>query len=187
MGATRGRMASRDRCLFAVLYFCGLRVSEALALRRKDVIDEGQIVPELQVMTAKSHGRKKRHIVYLHAELVSALMAWLRDMEALGWQTGNCYLFHRLGHVNAPISRTHAWRIVQQAAKGDRSAHLAGCIGTHSFRKGFGEDIYEDSGRNIRSAQEALRHQSPEATQYYLRIGSQVVKDLVLQRFRKGG
>jgi len=36
-GAFRGRFAARDRALFGVLYYFGWRISEALALRVRDV------------------------------------------------------------------------------------------------------------------------------------------------------
>lgn len=49
-------------------------------------------------------------------------------------------------------------------------------IGTHSFRKMFASKVYENSGYNIRIAQEVLQHSSPATTQRYLSVSAQDIE-----------
>ena len=48
-------------------------------------------------------------------------------------------------------------------------------IGTHSFRKFFATNVYQDNGYNIILVQELLQHSSPDITRRYIGISS---KDL---------
>jgi integrase len=44
----RGKYAARDRCLFTIMMKTGLRVSEALSLRVRQVVSDGEIVDEVE-------------------------------------------------------------------------------------------------------------------------------------------
>ena len=46
-------------------------------------------------------------------------------------------------------------------------------IGTHSFRKFFGTDIYRENGNDIVLVQELYQHSSPETTRKYITIMSE--------------
>jgi len=178
--ALRGRMTLRDRCLIVMMRRGGFRISELLSLRLGDVIDQGQIPEEVQVMRRHTKGQRAGYTVPLHHEARAALAAWIEAMNLMGWQTAECFLFPRLGSENRPISRTQAWRIVRRAAKGEGGARLAGCIGCHSLRKSFGTDIYRRSGRDVRAAQEALRHASLDSTLHYLPVTRERLQRLIL-------
>jgi integrase len=180
VASIRGRMAKRDRCLIIMLRRTGFRISELLSLRLEDVIDQGQILPEIEVERRHTKGKRHSRKVPLHREAREALTAWLRKMARLGWQTKGCYLFVSLGYKNRPISRGQAWRIIQRAAKGPKSPHLAGSIGPHSLRKALGMSIYERSGRDIRATQVALGHASLDSTIHYLAVAEDRVRALIL-------
>jgi integrase len=45
----RGKYAARNRALFVVMMKTGLRVSEALSLRVRQVVSDGEIVDEIEI------------------------------------------------------------------------------------------------------------------------------------------
>lgn len=180
LAACRGRMVLRDRCLLVLLRRAGPRISEALSLRLADVVESGRVRDEVQFARRHMKGRREGRIVPLHAEARAALAAWVEAMAEAGWQTAETFLFRRLGRRNRPLSRVQAWRMIQTAAKGAGGAGLAGCIGTHSCRKTFAQDIYLRSGRDIRLTQAALGHLSMESTVAYLPASQERVRGLIL-------
>jgi integrase len=185
LAAIGGRMALRDRCLVELMYRTGARIAEALSLRLDNVlewrrVDEAErwrIVERLQIAKRHTKGKRKGYGVILHPAARAALEAWLREAARQGWETAECFLFVRLGVRNEPITRVQAWRIVRDAAT---AAGLGGCIGNHSLRKSYGMGIYERSGRDIRAAQEALRHKSLDSTLHYLPVTQDRLDRLVL-------
>ena len=52
-------------------------------------------------------------------------------------------------------------------------------ISTHSFRKYYATEIYEESGYNIVLVQELLQHSSPTITQRYIGIGSKALESAI--------
>ena len=180
LAAFRGRMKLRDRCMAVMIRRGGFRISELLCLTLGDVVDQGQVLPVIYI--AKRHTKRKRagYRRDLHWEAREALTEWIDVLFEAGWQTREVCLFHSLGRVNRPISRQHAWKVINRAAKRWDGARLAGPIGPHSLRKSWGCDIFEASGKNLRAAQEALRHTSPETTSRYLPIASEELSRLIL-------
>jgi integrase/recombinase XerD len=191
LAAVGGRMVLRDRCLIELMYRTGARISEALSLRlgnvlervRADGTEQWRIVARLQIAKRHTKGKRKGYGVVLHAAARAALEAWLREAAGLGWSTAECYLFMRLGRGNRPITRSHAWRIIDGAAS---AAGLDGCVGNHSLRKSYGMGVYERSGRDIRVTQEALRHVSLDSTLRYLPVSQDRIDRLTLGHDERG-
>lgn len=50
-------------------------------------------------------------------------------------------------------------------------------ISTHSFRKTFASNVYEDSGYNVELVRQLLQHSSTVTTQRYLGVGSKQVEE----------
>jgi site-specific recombinase XerD len=177
--ALGGRMAKRDRCLVEMMRRGGFRISELLSLRLGDVVEQGQIVPEVAVARRHTKGKRHGYSVVLHAEARAALTDWVSAMIEGGRMTEECYLFPAMGYANRPMTRQQTWGIIRRAAKSP-AAHLPGCVGNHSLRKSFGMDIYERSGRDIRATQEALRHVSLDSTLHYLPVSKERVNRLIM-------
>jgi integrase len=120
----------------ALLQLClGLRVSEVLALRWKDVdwlgsklnVEHGIVNQHLDFV--KTEGSRK--IMNLDPALLSVLSAWKQRTE---FPAAEDWVFPspvKLGRL--PYSYTGYWRVLQEATK----AAGLGRLGTHSFRHTF--------------------------------------------------
>jgi integron integrase len=186
----------RDECLLVamLIYSAGLRVSECVRLRIKDV-DFGR--KELIIRDAK--GKKDRvstlpgciverlkvHLVLVRDAHEKALRegyagAWLSDALARkyrnadkqwGWQ----YLFPASTPSIDPCSgirrRHHLNKsVIQRAFKqAIRRAGVNKPGGTHSLRHSFATDLLLD-GYDIRTVQELLGHSSVKTTQIYTHV-----------------
>lgn len=113
--AAAGQLRPRPRALCHTLAFTGARVSEVLALTRR------QVEAELGVVRIQS--LKRRRLLYRHVpvpgELIDQLLA----------------LVDRPGDVLIPMHRSHAWRTVREVmASCGISGPMATCKG---LRHGF--------------------------------------------------
>ena len=70
--------SERDRLLLRVLWSTGARISEALALRAKDVRRQGLVVPNLK---NPSRPVKMAHLAVAHAGLPGALLLCAREHD----------------------------------------------------------------------------------------------------------
>lgn len=177
--APRGRMALRDRLLIVLLRWSGLRIAEALSIRRGDVVDFGKVLPEFSVARNATKGRRHGCVVLVPPELARALADWLRHMDGEGWSTAEVWLFRAMGPVNRPISQTQGWRIIRRWAR-HADVQLPGPVSPHSLRKTFGIDVYERSGHDIRVAQAALRHDNHRVTEVYLAVMQKRLRRLLM-------
>ena len=181
------------RLLFDLMYGSGLRVTEPLSLRLRDVeMERGRLL----IRAAK--GNKDRFVPIprvcvepLRAQMAKAKAVWEWDRAhtplvgvvlpnalerkyprapfALGW----FWVFPSPGHCDHPRTgeRTH-WRLhegsVQRAVKD--AAAAAGIVGTvtpHVLRHAFATHLLE-AGTDVRTLQELMGHVSMETTAGYL-------------------
>ncbi|MGH6788104.1 MAG: tyrosine recombinase XerC [Pseudolabrys sp.] len=151
---------ARDAAVLALLYGSGLRISEALGLRRHDVPAPGKG----DVITVTGKGNKRRMVPVLKSVLTSiadyvALCPF--DLPADG------PLF--LGARGGPLSP----RIVQFAM-----ARLRGALGLpdtatpHALRHSFATHLLARGG-DLRAIQELLGHASLSTTQIYTAVDTE--------------
>lgn len=168
----RGRLiALRDRALLFTLSDTGLRVHEAVGLRRGDVDwNEGR-----SILVGKGD---REAVVRFSTRALRYLRAYL---DARGAQDGSSGrplrslpLFARhdrgAGDQVLPISTTTARAIVHRRtaeALGDRPSEA---ITPHSFRHYFVTTVLRGSGGNLKLAQELARHRSIAVTQRYAHL-----------------
>jgi len=155
---------ARDAAVLALLYGCGLRISEALGLRRADFAARDAI-------TVTGKGRKQRMVPLLPAvaKLIAAYIALCPyDLPEQG------ALF--VGAKGGPLSP----RIVQLAM-----ARLRGVLGLpetatpHALRHSFATHLLARGG-DLRSIQELLGHASLSTTQIYTEIDA----DRLIEAYR---
>jgi integrase/recombinase XerD len=102
---------TRDRLLLETLWQTGGRVSEVLALRRRDVdATEGALELANKKQRRADRGRK---LVYVASGLVAARLAYCREH---GVPAGG-YVFASAQAPGAPISRVQLWRLVTGCAR----------------------------------------------------------------------
>ena len=144
----------RDRALFALLYGCGLRIGEALALNRRDIQNLDRIV-----VTGK--GNKQRVVPML--KMVSMQIS---DYLAIcPYDVGNdgpLFLGARGKRLNAAIAQ-RAMRTVR-AVLG-----LTETATPHALRHSFATHLLSGGG-DLRTIQELLGHASLSTTQRYTEV-----------------
>lgn len=148
---------SRDLMLFEMGIFTGLRISDILKLKVKDVKNVTHIV-------VKEIKTKKERRSCINSELKTCLDKYILNMN------DEEYLFQSRKGNNTPISRNQAYRIINQAAK---KIGITDKIGTHTLRKTFGYHHYK-TYKDIAALQSTLNHSSASVTLRYIGINDDI-------------
>lgn len=142
----------RNRCLMALLYDTGMRISEALALTREDVLD-GRAT-RLRLVVTKNG---KPRTVFLSDDTRELISAYTRERQ--DDQRAALFVSHRRGKGQA-ITPSHAWLIVKQAAQAEG---LYANTSPHSLRHRRAQDLL-DEGMPLEWVAALLGHQHPDTT-----------------------
>lgn len=146
----------RDRALLEVLYSTGMRVSELVALRLKDLdLESGQ-------GRVLGKGRKER-MVFLGSAALKALEAWLPERGRRTRGGATLFLNRRGGALTT--RRVHQILTALAAERG-----LPGPVSPHTLRHSFATHLL-GRGADLRVVQELLGHASLAATQIYTHLG----------------
>lgn len=145
----------RDYMLFVIGINTGLRISDILPLKVKDVTGTHIIIKE------KKTGKNKRFKI--NSNFRSDLDKYIINMN------DNDYLFpSRKG--DKPISRIQAYRILNEVAEKLGVPE----IGTHTLRKTFGYWHYKQF-KDVAILQKIFNHSSPSVTLAYIGITADLV------------
>ena len=154
-------LGARDAALLTLLYGAGLRISEALGLKRGDV-------PLGESLTVVGKGRKERSVPMLPL-LREALQTYADKIPFTGAPSSPLFLSRR----GLAMSAREAQALMQK---------LRGRLGLpekatpHALRHSFATHILQGGG-DLRSVQELLGHSSLSTTQIYTAIEtSQLLK-----------
>lgn len=148
---------TRDYMMFLLGIYTGLRISDVLRLRVKDVAGKNYIS-----IKEKKTNKSKR--IPIHPLLKKELKGYIK-----GKPTNEYLIKSRIGK-NKPISRTQAYRILKEVAnKFDIDE-----IGTHSMRKTFGYHYYNQT-KDIAFLQKVFNHAKPEDTLLYIGLDQDVL------------
>jgi len=153
------KQSQRDLLLFVFGINTGIRVSDLLSLKVKDIRDEDGIKEFLYLQD--STGEKAYYINHrIHVELEAYLKAYkLEEGDFLFKSKKN----------NQAITRQQAYRIIHNAAK---EVGIPGKIGMHTLRKTFGYHAYR-KGIAISILMETYHHHSPSETLKYIGINKE--------------
>ena len=149
----------RHRALLAILYGCGLRVSEVTQLQVSD-IDSARNV----VRVRHGKGGKDRQTL-LPAKLLELLRCYWRSQRPTGW------LFPSADSTR-PISPKAVFLACRKAAQ---RAGISKPIHPHSLRHAFATHLLE-AGVNLRTIQILLGHANLETTARYLHVADVAVR-----------
>ena len=152
-------IAARNAAVLALLYGAGLRISEALSLRRSEAPRGAN-----DALRIRGKGGKERIVPVLPA-VSAAIAAYLR---ACPFSPGpNAPLF--LGARGGPLNP----RIVQRAMEKMRSAlGLPETATPHALRHSFATHLLTNGG-DLRTIQELLGHASLSTTQIYTGVDTE--------------
>ncbi len=149
----------RDRALLEVLYGCGLRVSEAAALKRSDVFEKDAFIRII------GKGNKQR-LVPIGEPALEAIDAYLAVRPSAFDPVLDDVIFHN--RFSKPLSRISIFKMIKQQAL------IAGIhkeISPHTLRHSFATHLVEN-GADLRVVQEMLGHESILTTEIYTHIDS---------------
>ncbi len=148
----------KHRTILALLYSCGLRISEVLELRIANIdIDRRQVI----ILNAK--GRKDRYVV-LAESTVPLLINYISSYRPRN------YLFNGTGQ--GPYSGTSIRAFLKRSC---RRAGIRKRVTPHTLRHSYATHLIEN-GVNLRIVQELLGHAKPETTMVYTHVAK---KDLL--------
>ena len=152
----------RNYVMFCVGIYCGLRISDILRLRVRDVRNKD----EINIIERKTG---KRRFYPLPEPIKKVLNDYCRGKDK------NEYLI-RKACKNEPIKRCQAWKIITYAAKRQGLSR----IGTHSLRKTFGYWFYKQTG-DVTMLMQIFGHTSEAQTLRYIGVTKNVIKEAVLK------
>lgn len=161
----------RDRAFLLLLADSGLRVHEAVNLRRGDL--------DWSEARALLIGKGDRQaVVRFSQRSLKALKAYLEARRTLDGASGKplaaLALFARhdkgAGRKVLPISTTTGRAIVAQRTGEALGEDAVGSVTPHSFRHYFVTTVLRGSGGNLKLAQELARHKSIAITQRYAHL-----------------
>ena len=155
-------LARRDRALLELMYATGVRISEVITLRARDLDLEERLV------RVRGKGSKER-IVPLGRKAAEALSLYFREARpvlAAPVQPAETQGVLFLSGRGRPLSRMGAWKIVR------KYVGLAGIqkrVTPHTFRHTFATHLLQ-GGADLAAVQEMLGHADISTTQIYTHL-----------------
>ena len=164
-GAADTPRGLRDRALIELLYSCGARISEAVALDIDDMTTESGAV------LLRGKGGRER-IVPIGGPAREALDAYLvRGRPALVSRYNPALFLNARG---GRLSRQSAWQVLADAAE---RAGLQTSVSPHTMRHSFATHLL-DGGADVRVVQELLGHASVTTTQVYTLVTVSAMREV---------
>lgn len=157
--------ASRDEAVLTLLYGCGLRISEALSLKRRDA-------PLGETVRILGKGSKTRIVPVLPA-VRDAVAAYVAQLPFVLSPDEPLFRAKRGG----ALSPRHVQATVQ-ALRGRLG--LPDSATPHALRHSFATHLL-DGGADLRAVQELLGHRSLATTQVYTHVSRQRLRDAYSQ------
>lgn len=166
-----GMMESeRDRILFKMLYYTGMRVTEIISLRHDDLNFTENVI-RIRPETTKT---KREALQPMPKPLIDDLKRFSNTKRHEIW------LFPSASKNNRHLTKQRVWQLVKYYGK---KAKINKDIHPHTFRHTYGTHIYEETS-DLGKVQELLRHQSLASTGIYKHLSKTLKKKTVDEVFR---
>jgi len=156
----------RDKAILETLYATGMRVSEAVNLKKDNV--------NLAIGFLRCLGKgNKERVIPLGKKAITSISRYLEKArpELLKNKESEFLFVSRFGKK---ISRQSFWKIIRKYAK---AAHIKKPIKPHTLRHSFATHLLE-RGADLRSVQEMLGHANISTTQIYTHINKDRLKNI---------
>lgn len=159
----------RNRAIIEVLFSCGLRVSELVALKFSDVFMTERYIRVL------GKGSKER-FVPMSGKAVRELLAWTLRREEFDPKPGEeDYIF--ISRRGKHLTRTMVLIMVKRMAE---AAGIDKTISPHTLRHSFATALLE-GGADLRVIQELLGHERIDTTEIYTHIDTSRLRQEVME------
>ena len=147
----------RDKAMIDTIYSCGLRVSELINLKVKDLIVSEKLIK----ITGK--GEKQREVP-IRDEALFSLKKYFEKVRNKQKIVDKQYVF--LNKNGNKISRQYFWKTIKETAI---KAGIFKEISPHTLRHSFATHLLSN-GADLRIVQEMLGHSNIETTQIYTHV-----------------
>jgi site-specific recombinase XerD len=151
--------SERDYVLFVFGINTGLKITEMLDIKVRDVLEKEGCISDFFLLPSKESRITKE--VYLNHKVKKAILHYIQANHL----NSDDYLFQST-KTKKPITRQQAYRIIHHAAE---AVGVQEKIGTNSMRKTFGYHAYK-RGVAISLLQKQFNHSTPSETLKYLGI-----------------
>jgi len=153
----KSKRGLRDRAMLELLYATGLRVSELVSLKLKDInLKDGFLL-------TRGKGSKER-VVPIGGQACQAVRKYIDEVRPLFLKKPDSSLF--LSNRSRAFSRQGFWKLLKTYAK---KAGLESKISPHVLRHSFATHLLE-RGADLRSVQMMLGHTQITTTQIYTHV-----------------
>ena len=161
----------RDFMMLELMYATGVRVSELISIRLRDIDLEGG------VMRVLGKGDKER-LVPLHDEVIQVLKRYIHEVRVhqhIDPQYSDHLLLNRYGRN---LSRQSVFKRLKHIAA---QSGIQKTIGPHTIRHTFATHLVQN-GADIRVVQSLLGHESITSTEIYTHLESRQLEE-TLKRY----
>lgn len=159
----------RNRALFEMMYACGLRVSEIVALKLEDIDFVDQVVH----ITGKGD---KQRIVPFYDMAKQLLQRYITEVRTK-WIKAQKHSIVFINQRGEGLTERGVQYLMQKQADAlNMSIH----IHPHMFRHSFATHLL-DNGADLRLVQELLGHSSLSTTQIYVHVSQERLKNVYIQ------
>jgi len=146
----------KDKMIMQTLYYCGLRVSEAIHLKWDDIDFK-----ESALKVVQGKGGRDRIVPITSKSFLNDLKAYSSLMNGKSE-----YLFPSVKKSKEVVTRQNVFTMIKRI---DSDIH------PHTLRHSYATHIYEKTG-DIRLIQQLLGHQSLNTTQLYTHLSTKETK-----------
>ena len=154
--------SNRNKLIIKIIIFTGIRVSEAINLKRKDISQEG----DLYIIRIRGKGNKYR-VVMVKSHLIDE---HLNAME-INYINQDGYIF--VNRNGERLTQAYISRIVEQILF--QAGIRKGKNGAHMLRHTFATMLYKKQ-KDLVLVQEALGHASLDTSRIYTHFDSDKLK-----------
>ena len=145
----------RNKVLFAIGIYTGLRISDILTLRVNDVYKKNRI-----------EVKQKKTGSYVYIPINKELKKIIKDYVEYKELKPYDYLIKSRQGNNKPLSRNQAYNILNDMA----DYFKIDSVGTHTMRKTAGYNLYNVSGKDVGLVMQVLGQKDPGSTLRYIGV-----------------
>ena len=183
MRAILKSQSTRNELLFILGINVGLRISDILKLKVRDLTKSNTKAPKDYVIITEIKTRKIKKF-YIGDIVKKVIENYMKENNNPEFDT---YIFLSKKGVNRPITRQQAYRIINNAAellgiveRNDKGNLIHGEIGTHTLRKTFGYHSFQN-GTSLELLMDLFNHSSKTQTLRYIGIKEDQKKEVYLK------